>query len=303
MAIFKYQPICETKRSLILDTDIGPDCDDVGALAVLFRLQKMYNFDILGIINCTSNVYGNGTLDAVARYCDAGDIKIGQYSKPGFLDEPIHKRYNQHVSEKYSPAFMAGTLKVYDSYTLYKEALESAEDNSVVIVTIGQLNALSELVERDSELIKKKVYALIAMAGKFPEGEEYNIICDGPAGKNVLENIPCPVIYTGSELGSQFMTGYSPDTIQVDNPLFDSYKLYTNGTMQNYSWDLTAVHYAIVGEDRFYSVSEPGMIEVDERGYNKWHDDENGTQAKLMLKSTPAELAQELNSYITSFNK
>ena len=31
----KFQPVAEKKRSIILDTDIGPDCDDAGALAVL----------------------------------------------------------------------------------------------------------------------------------------------------------------------------------------------------------------------------------------------------------------------------
>ena len=36
--MFKYEPLKDVKRSVIVDTDIGPDVDDVGALVVLFKV-------------------------------------------------------------------------------------------------------------------------------------------------------------------------------------------------------------------------------------------------------------------------
>ena len=51
----RYIPLCERPGPVILDTDIGPDCDDVGALAVLISYAKEYGFPILGVCNCTSN--------------------------------------------------------------------------------------------------------------------------------------------------------------------------------------------------------------------------------------------------------
>lgn len=42
---------------VILDTDMGPDCDDTGALAILHALAKQEESDILGVMQLyTSNL-------------------------------------------------------------------------------------------------------------------------------------------------------------------------------------------------------------------------------------------------------
>ena len=69
-----YEALKYKKRSIILDTDIGPDCDDVGAIAVLISYAKEYGNKILGICNCTSNIYGTATIDALKDYCKADDF-------------------------------------------------------------------------------------------------------------------------------------------------------------------------------------------------------------------------------------
>ena len=68
-----FEPLCKKPRAVILDTDIGPDCDDVGALVCLIDYAKKYGFPILGICNCTSNKAGTGTIDAVCRHCGTED--------------------------------------------------------------------------------------------------------------------------------------------------------------------------------------------------------------------------------------
>ena len=97
MCISRFQPLKSHKRRIILDTDIGPDVDDVGAIAVLFTLAKRYNIEVAGIINCTSNTYGSGAIDALMNYCGYPNIPIGQYSKEEFLGESIF--YNKFLSE------------------------------------------------------------------------------------------------------------------------------------------------------------------------------------------------------------
>ena len=64
-----FEPLCESPRAVILDTDMGPDCDDVGALVCLIDYAKTYGFPMLGICNGTSNKACNGTSDAVCRHC------------------------------------------------------------------------------------------------------------------------------------------------------------------------------------------------------------------------------------------
>ena len=88
--MFCYEPLKDVKRSVIVDTDIGPDVDDVGALVVLFKLAQKYDVPVLGVVNCTSNVYGNGAIDVVARYCGAGEIAIARRPKKIFwMTKPL----------------------------------------------------------------------------------------------------------------------------------------------------------------------------------------------------------------------
>ena len=56
------------KKNIILDTDIGPDCDDAAALAMLNLYADQGLCRILGITHCTSNPYGAGTIDAINLY-------------------------------------------------------------------------------------------------------------------------------------------------------------------------------------------------------------------------------------------
>ena len=53
--------------NVFLDTDIGPDCDDTAALAILLQLCREGHARLLGITHCTGSPYGLGTIDAVCR--------------------------------------------------------------------------------------------------------------------------------------------------------------------------------------------------------------------------------------------
>jgi len=53
---------------IILDTDIGMDCDDAGALLILLRLMEAQKCELLAITHCTSNPYGAMAINAIDRY-------------------------------------------------------------------------------------------------------------------------------------------------------------------------------------------------------------------------------------------
>ena len=55
-------------RKIILDTDMGPDCDDAGALAVLHALADRGKASILGVMYCTSIPTGPACIDAINRF-------------------------------------------------------------------------------------------------------------------------------------------------------------------------------------------------------------------------------------------
>ena len=57
-----------TSIPIILDTDIGPDCDDVGAISVLHALANNGETEILGIMCCTSSQWGAPCINAIKTY-------------------------------------------------------------------------------------------------------------------------------------------------------------------------------------------------------------------------------------------
>ena len=79
-------------KNIIIDTDIGPDCDDVGALAMLNIYANQGLCRILGVSHCTSNPYGAGTIDVINRYYGRPDVAIGTYYGEGFLTDEICMR-------------------------------------------------------------------------------------------------------------------------------------------------------------------------------------------------------------------
>ena len=260
-----YKPLSLSKKAVILDTDMGPDCDDVGALVTLISYAEQYGIDILGVCHCTSNRSGVGTIDAVARYCSHPIENLGQWEHPGFLDDDACHKYSIEVAQRFSEQYANGTLKVAPSVEFYRKTLAAAPDDGVVIITIGMFNTLAALLDSapdalsplsGKELVQKKVSALVSMAAILPEGREYNVICDPEAAEKVFANWPTAMYLSDFHIGWQIMTGYDPADPHPDSPLYESYRLYTAGRCQNSSYDLTAVQFAMIGEGELYGLHE-----------------------------------------------
>ena len=266
-------------RTVILDTDIGPDCDDVGALVCLIHYSKKYGFPIAGVCNCTSNKAGTGTIDAICRWCGIETPYLGQWSGVDFMNQPEYHKYNDTVAEKYSEAYRNGTLKTVDEVTFYRTLLAGAEDDSVVIITIGMFNDLAALLRSGAdeisplsgmELVKAKVNCMVSMAAILPEGRECNVISDYEAAAYVFDQWPTAVYLSDFHIGWQIMTGYDhiqdPAAIEA-HPLVMAYHYYTRDWTHlprkgmNSSYDLTAIQFAVEGEGDHYSLLEPVDLE------------------------------------------
>lgn len=323
MKKFEFEPLKKVKRRIIVDTDIGPDCDDVGALVVLHRLAQKYDIQVLGIINCTSNPYGTGAIDVVSTFCGNKDVPIGMYTEPGFLCYDDAMAYNKYISEHFNSQYEpVGDKKPEESTRLYRRLLAGAEDNSVILVTIGPLNTVAQLLTSTPddisdmngvELVAKKVYATISMAGATENKQrEYNIICDANAACTFLEKMPVPVIYSGFEVGYSIDSGFSPENMPEDadsNPVAISYKLYTEfrkmNPYMNKSYDLTAVQFAFEGEGDFYRLSGPGKVVLDKNmdDATEFVLTENGNSYYMELNCEPQAIGREFSKYLLNAGK
>ena len=106
-----------TSIPIILDTDIGPDCDDVGAISVLHALANNGETEILGIMCCTSSQWGAPCINAINTYYGRDYLPIGTYKKSGFLME---SKYNQYLGQHFPNQLKSGQ-DAADARELYRQ--------------------------------------------------------------------------------------------------------------------------------------------------------------------------------------
>ena len=260
-----FEALKDKPRGVILSTDIGPDCDDAGAIALLHEYSKIYGFPLLGMINCTTNPNGTKTLYALNEFVGRGDIPLGQW-----MGEPLFETAEtSHYTAEIAARFGRGAPAPDESTRLYRRLLTKAEDDSVVIVTIGMFTDLSALLASGpddiselsgAELIKKKVAYTVSMATNNMN-REFNIRYAPDAARHVLENMPCDIYLSDFWVGKSVNTGFDPTADKKSNPYYEAYRLYPyNAPLQNASFDLTAVQFAVLGTGELYRLGARGNL-------------------------------------------
>lgn len=274
--------------NIILDTDIGPDCDDAGAIGLLHILSRKKEVEILAMTHCTSSPYGCGCIDAINIAFGKKDIPIGTLQKTSFLDAPEYYKYNKYIIENYDNRFKI-SIKPAPALDTLKNALVNAADGSVTVVAIGPLTNLAELVndEQGKALVKDKVKLLVSMAGCFTDQSnhvpyaEWNVEMDIQAAQDVIEKWGSDIVFVPFETGVDIITGVSWGTMSEMHPVRKAYELYSPGGRS--SWDLTAIWYAVMGTEPHFILSEKGNIIIEDDGRSLFTPDLTGRFKYLML--------------------
>ena len=129
------------------------------------------------------------------------------------------------------------------------------------------------------------------MAGKFPEGKEFNVEMDAPAAQYVIDNWPTPIMFSGFEIGEKIRTGNRLNETEEDSPLRGGYH------PQMCSWDLTSALYAVEGLGDYWTAKRGDVKIVD--GYNYFTENEkDGARAYLVEKMSPEQIADLLEGYL-----
>lgn len=280
---------------IIFDTDLGPDYDDVGALAFLHAMADSGKAEILATLASNKHDLVAPSINVINTYFRRQDLAIGVPKTEG-VNLGSSQHWADSIVSKY-PHIVKSTSEVPDAVEIYRKVLSSQPDNSVTIVSVGFLTNLNNLLKskpdhnsvfNGNELVSRKVKRLVSMAGWFPSGREFNIYMDSAASKFVYENWPGEIIFTGFEIGSQIHTGLrlinskikdSPvkDVFRISIPLSDEDK---DGRM---SWDETAVLIGVYGTAGFFDTVR-GKIIVNSDGSNTWENSSDGKQYYVRQK-------------------
>lgn len=280
---------------IIMDTDIGPDYDDVGAMAVLHALADSGYAEPLAVISCNKNELTVPVIDVINTYFGRANLPTGAPKSEQAPDMKAPQGWPELLVEKY-PHTIRSTADAPDAVSVYRRVLAAQPDTSVTIVTVGFMTNLSALLDSGpdaesplsgKELVAKKVRKLVSMAGKFPEGREFNVYIDSTAAEKVFSQWPSEVIFSGFEIGQKVITGLSlVNSESVDTPVKAAFAkalpYWKSDSLGRNSWDQTAVLVAIKGADPYYSLKRGRFI--SKGGNNSWADDPNGRHAYLTEK-------------------
>ena len=297
-AVKKIQPV-----KIIFDTDMGPDYDDVGALAFLHAMADSGKVEILATVASNKHELVAPCIDVINTYFGRNELPIGAPKTAG-VNLGSSQHWADSIVSKY-PHSVRTTSEVSDAVEVYRRVLSKEPDNSVTIVTVGFLTNLNNLLKSKAdsispltgkELVIKKVKSLVSMAGRFPEGREFNIFMDSTASKYVYENWPGEVIFTGFEIGAAIHTGLKLIKADIKNsPVKDVFRisipLAAEDKEGRMSWDETAVLIGVFGTKGFFDTVR-GRIIVNPDGSNTWEDKTDGKHIYVKQKMPVPQISE-----------
>jgi inosine-uridine nucleoside N-ribohydrolase len=292
----------KTPVKIIFDTDLGPDYDDVGALAFLHAMADSGKAEILATVSSNKHPLVAPSVEIINTYFGRAELPIGAPKTAG-VNVGSSQHWADSIVAKY-PHSIKSTDEVSDALNVYRKTLSSQPDKSVTIVTVGFLTNLSNLLNSQpdnispltgKELVLNKVRRLVSMAGKFPSGKEFNVYMDSAASVNVYNNWPGEIIFTGFEIGWEIRTGLRLiESPAINSPVKDVYRisipLSAEDKYGRMSWDETAVLIGIYGTEGFFDTVR-GKFIVNLDGTNSWKDDPEGNHLYVKQKMPVKEMA------------
>lgn len=296
--------------NLILDTDLGPDYDDVGAMALMHALADSGQVNILAVMSSNKDERVVPCIEVLNTYFGRPGIPVGAPKSEGgvTMTAPHKTKWTDHLPATYKHK-TARTSDAPDAVKVYRQILSGEPDNSVVICTVGFFTNLKDLLLSKGdeysplsgkELVAKKVKHLVSMAAGFPQGREFNVHCDTPASIEAINNWPTEIIFSGFEIGKVILTGKKLVSLPITNsPVKDTYELcFAEGDPDGrQSWDQTATLVAIKGYEPYYD-TERGTVHVAEDGSNTWTKDEKGNHVRLIERVPHREMAALIENYM-----
>jgi inosine-uridine nucleoside N-ribohydrolase len=287
---------------IIFDTDLGPDYDDVGALAFLHAMADSGKAEILATVSSNKHELVAPSIEVINTYFGRAGLAIGAPKTSG-VNLGSSQHWADSIVSKY-PHTIKSTNEVAEAVDVYRKTLNEQPDKSVTIVTVGFLTNLSNLLRSQpdkispltgKELVMKKVKRLVSMAGRFPEGREFNIYMDSAASEYVYKNWPGEIIFTGFEIGWEIRTGLKLIKSDIKNsPVKDVFSISIPLSAEDkdgrMSWDETAVLIGVYGTEGFFDTVS-GKIIVNPDGSNRWENNPEGKHIYVKQKMPIKDMA------------
>lgn len=299
------------KPRILLDTDIGGDCDDAGALALLNILALRGEAELLSVTSTTSNPWAPACIKVINQYYGLGNIPVGALSEPGFLDGPEGNVYAEKTARHFGYTDLSWPVE--DAVRLMRRTLVETREKARII-GIGPLRNLSQLLNSSPDeisplsgmdLIREKVESVSIMGGVMNEPttgcesitKEYNIYADVISAQNFIHRCPVPITFIDFYLGENVKTGGKLTAVgDMNHPV--TYAYTTHGSKVRSSWDPITVLYAVRGLCDCWESSENGTVSVTDDGCTVFTPNSQGQHVYLQSKLSPDMVAARIDELL-----
>jgi inosine-uridine nucleoside N-ribohydrolase len=287
---------------VIFDTDMGNDIDDALALALLHALESRGECKIIAVTITKDNPWAAPYIDLVDTFYGRSNIPIGMVKGSGVTpeDSPMIRVPSQ--SGKYPHKLLSGA-DAPDAVAVLRRALEAQPDHSVIVIQVGFSTNLAHLLNDSRDLAARKVKLLVMMAGDFAKHDaEFNIKMDIPSAQKLVRDWPTPIVTSGFEIGNSMLFPASSITRDFpgNHPVADAYRNYMKFPYDRPTWDVTAALFAVRQNDGYFSLSEPGSIQVDQSGVTTLLPAANGKHRYLVMNDVQRARALEAMILLSS---
>lgn len=265
-------------RNVILDTDASTDLDDLFDIktALVLAAENMHN--LIGVAVTTSNDYAPGVVAAMADHYGVTRPPIASYAPIGTFNPGATATLFQTLYGAYSHTGIGLASTVTDSTTGYRTWLAGAPDGSVEVLMTGfakgVVNALQSPADgistlTGSQLFAAKVTRIVACAGNYPSGTEFNIQQNATDWDWLNTNSPVPIVWVDVAQGTTtppLTRAYlvarrpSPDICLAG---LDAWTAQYAGETSRPLWGVIAAQYALEGPDRYAFATVNGTNSIN----------------------------------------
>lgn len=279
--------------NIILDTDVGADCDDMMALAYLSCAEREGKVKLRAVTH--SNTCEAGVPAIRAFLGNAGyDIPVGHAA----AEVAAYDKYATQIVERFGDESCYAPAE--DAVTVLRRAL--SESYEVTLLAIGPMTNIAALLKSEADdvsvldgvsLVRERCRSLVLMAGNFEsEDSEWNVKLDISAMKTVIGDCPVPIYILPWECGNGMITGaHLLDASYPEDPLSLAFRIFpgTDKLGGRHSWDPAAAAFAVLGEGELFSLSEPAFVKVGDDGVTTKLPDAAGTHRIISVTVNEGE--------------
>lgn len=246
-------------KKIILDHDLGPDCDDAAAICIVVKAHMKGEINCLAITSCMNTSMSAYAGAAVPHYLGCNDIPFAYNNERSATG--MNVRCCGTPATQYWNKQSAWPTIYYNTPLLREILANNGNERDILFITIGPLTTLYCLFNSPAdqfsdmngrELWAANVYSYVCGGGNFSHlnDNEHNFQNDFEATNATVNTITeVPMTFVGANVAGTIMSGdpvlknCSNDWVLRPYYYLQSWELYYS----RQSWDLATVYYAVYG--------------------------------------------------------